>query len=385
MVTIPNIYARKDLRPFVIFPIVLLVIGVLLSTQLVLDSTLAGGVSMTLQTNASVSASALSSELSSVLHVQAPSVTTSAGQVAITFSTNQSLGSAEKYLLQFYAYSANYSTDLVSATTFSIDLQQNAKNATALAGLKKANAGINSSIAQMQGAVSNELAAVSPFVSGYSITGLNTSLELQTVAQAAYNNASNAYEQRVIAGLRTLVPFSSYSYEAVSPTLGSFFLSQFVDVIIFAFILVFIVVFIIFRSPVPSAVVVFGAANDMIIALGVMGLFKIPLGVASIAGLLMIIGYAMDTDVLTAIRILRRHEGSPEERAYGSMRTGLTMTSTAIVAFAVLFVVSVIVYIPTYYEVSAVVLAGLIGDIITTWFGNASILLMYKRRKERRL
>lgn len=237
----------------------------------------------------------------------------------------------------------------------------------------------------MQGAVSNELAAVSPFVSGYSITGLNTSLELQTVAQAAYNNASNAYEQRVIAGLRTLVPFSSYSYEAVSPTLGSFFLSQFVDVIIFAFILVFIVVFIIFRSPVPSAVVVFGAANDMIIALGVMGLFKIPLGVASIAGLLMIIGYAMDTDVLTAIRILRRHEGSPEERAYGSMRTGLTMTSTAIVAFAVLFVVSVIVYIPTYYEVSAVVLAGLIGDIITTWFGNASILLMYKRRKERRL
>jgi preprotein translocase subunit SecF len=134
---------------------------------------------------------------------------------------------------------------------------------------------------------------------------------------------------------------------------------------------------------VPSLVVVFGAANDIIIALGAMGLFKIPLGVASVAGLLMLIGYSIDTDMLTAIRILRRGEGTPEDRAYSSMRTGVTMTATAIVSFGVLFAVSVIEYVPTYYEIAGVVLFGLVGDIFTTWLGNASMILLYKKKKER--
>jgi len=143
-------------------------------------------------------------------------------------------------------------------------------------------------------------------------------------------------------------------------------------------------VFFIFRTFIPSLTVTFGALNDMVIALGVMGLFKIPLGVASIAGLLMIIGYAIDTDILAAIRIIKRGEGTVEERAYSSMRTGLTMTSTAIMSFLVLFLISVIVYVPTYYEISSVVVIGLIGDIFTTWLGNTPILMYYKRRKERR-
>ena len=96
----------------------------------------------------------------------------------------------------------------------------------------------------------------------------------------------------------------------------------------------------------------------------------------------MLIGYSIDTDVLTAIRILKRSGGTPEDRAYESMKTGLTMTATAIVAFAVLFVVSIIIYVPTYYEISSVVLFGLIADIFTTWFGNASIILWHKKRKE---
>lgn len=383
MLKLPNIYARKDLRPLVLVPIVLLVIGALFSTQIVLDSSLKGGVSITLQTNSTITPATLAGELSSELHTQAPEVTASSGAVQITFAMNQSLADAETYLLAFYAFNANYSSYLVNATSLSIALQQDPGNGTLLTELKAANAGINSSLVQMKGAVSSELIALAPIVSNYSIAGLNTSSQLQAVAQGAYANASSAYQQYVLAALQKMVPFSSYSYEQITPTLGSFFLSQLIGVIIWAFVLVFIVVFIIFRTPVPSIVVVFGAANDMIIALGAMGLFKIPLGVASIAGLLMIIGYAMDTDVLTAIRILRRSEGAPEERAFGSMRTGITMTTTAIVAFGVLFVISIIVYVPTYYEIAGVVLVGLIADVITTWLGNASILLMYKRRKER--
>ncbi|MEM3247585.1 MAG: hypothetical protein QW207_03545, partial [Candidatus Micrarchaeaceae archaeon] len=85
-----------------------------------------------------------------------------------------------------------------------------------------------------------------------------------------------------------------------------------------------------------------------------------------------------------SIRILKRKEGIPEERAYSAMKTGLTMTTTAIVAFATLFIVSIIAYVPTYFEISGVVLFGLIADIFTTWFGNAPMVLLYKKRKELR-
>jgi len=170
----------------------------------------------------------------------------------------------------------------------------------------------------------------------------------------------------------------------VTPTLSSFFLSQLRTIIVAAFILISIAVFFIFRSPIPSLAIIFGAGNDLIIALGAMGLFKIPLGIASVGGLLMLIGYSIDTEILTSIRILKRHEGAAEERAYHAMRTGLTMTTTAIATFATLFAISIIAYVPTYYEIAGVVLFGLIGDLFTTWLGNAPMILLYKKRKERR-
>ena len=48
-----------------------------------------------------------------------------------------------------------------------------------------------------------------------------------------------------------------------------------------------------------------------------------------------------------------------------------------------LFAVSLIAYVPTYYEIAGVVLFGLIGDIFTTWFGNAVMILTYAKRKRR--
>ncbi|MDE1856432.1 MAG: protein translocase subunit SecF, partial [Candidatus Micrarchaeota archaeon] len=150
-----------------------------------------------------------------------------------------------------------------------------------------------------------------------------------------------------------------------------------------AFVLISIAVLVIFRAWAPSLAIIFGAGNDMIIALGAMVLLNIPLGLASLGGLLMLIGYAIDTEIITAVRILKRRERTPEERAYGAMKTGMTMTAAAIASFAVLFAVSLVAYVPTYYEISGVVLFGLIGDLITTWLGNAPMILLYKKRHER--
>lgn len=381
MLQLPNIYSHKNLKYLVVLPIALMLFGIYFSTQLTYDTTLAGGVSIILQTNTTAQTSQLASEISAKLGSGSPSIAASPGGIQITLSMNKSLSDAEDYLLAFYAQKSNYSAYLLNATALGLQLQNSPGNSTLRSEIAKQNADTNASLGEMQASLNGELAALTPFGVPQSFNSTDVG-RMQDMAQGSYTNASNSYEQRTIAALHTLIPFSSYSYEQITPTLGQFFLGELRNTIIIAFILVFVVVLFIFRSPIPSAVVVFGAANDMIFALGVMAVLKIPLGVASIGGLLMLIGYSIDTDVLTAIRILRRGEGKPEDRAYASMKTGVTMTATAIVSFAALFAISVIEYVPTYYEIAGVVLIGLIGDVITTWLGNASFILMYKKRKE---
>jgi preprotein translocase subunit SecF len=381
MFQLPNIYSHKNLKYLIVLPLALMIFGIYFSTQLTYDTTLAGGVTILLQTNSTQTTSQLASAISAKLNSGSPSVSVSPGSLQITLTMNQSLSEANAHLLAFDAQKANYSSYLLNATALSLALQRNSTNSTLKGDLVHANAQVNESLASMRSSLQAELASLKPFGVAQAVGTANPD-QMQQAAQDEYTNASATYKNDVISALHTILPFSSYSYEEITPTLGQFFLQELTNTIVLAFVLVFIVVFLIFRSPIPSLVVVFGAANDMIFAIGAMALLRIPLGVASIAGLLMLIGYSIDTDVLTAIRILRRGEGKPEDRAYASMKTGVTMTATAIVSFGALFAVSVIAYVPTYYEIAGVVLIGLVGDVITTWFGNASLILMYKKRKD---
>ncbi|MGC8479350.1 MAG: hypothetical protein ACP5M9_01635 [Candidatus Micrarchaeia archaeon] len=379
---IPNIYKSSKAKYYVLVPLVLLVFGLIMSTHLTFDSTLSGGVSVTLQTNQTILPSTLSSELVSKLHIPAPSIENSPGGLDVTFTINQSIANAEQALLTFYSYNQNYSSSELNYTLVSESLKSQPTNKTLLAYQNENRSIMNKSLAGMSSTVSLELSDLKPFIGAQSINSTDPTY-LGTLAQNSYANAGKDYENEVLSALHSLVNFKQYSYQQLTPTLGSYFLSQLEVVILTAFILISIIVFFIFRSIGPAFAVIFGAANDMIFALGAMALFGIPLGIASIGGLLMLIGYSIDTDVLTAVRIMKRHEGTAEDRAYASMMTGVTMTATAIVSFAVLFIVSIFAYVPTYYEIAGVVLFGLIGDIFTTWFGNASMILYFKKRKER--
>jgi preprotein translocase subunit SecF len=383
MFKLPNIYTSKNLKLFVLIPIALMLIGIYFSTQIVLDTSLRGGVSIILQTNTSTNPATLASEIGSALNSESPSIASSPGGLQITLSINQSLANANNYLVSFYAEKVNYSTYLVNAAALNLAYERNKSNSTLASELSKANTNVNASISKLQTLLNDELTALKPFNIGYASNLSVDPDKLQAAAQGAYTNASSKYKSSIISTLHNFISFTSYSYEQVTPTIGLFFLQELTNTIIITFILIFFVVLIIFRSLVPSFTVVFGAANDIVISLGAMSIFKIPLGIASIGGILMVIGYSIDTDVLTAIRILRRGEGSAESRAYSSMQTGVMMTISAIVSFAVLFIISVIEYVPTYYEITGVVLIGLTADLITTWLGNAPLVLLYKKRKDK--
>jgi preprotein translocase subunit SecF len=380
MLKLPNIYKKYDLRLLIAVPIILLLVGLYFSSYITLDTSLKGGVSVLLQTNSSANPAEISSAVSSSLHTSGVEVASSPGGYQVTIPMNDSIANGESYLEEFYSFKSNYSQYEFNATSAIIGLQSNPNNSTLTQALAVASKGQNETFAQMRYSLSKEHAALIPLIGNDTYNSSSVGA-MGASATSFYNNASAVYRNRVLSSIRGVVPFTSFSYQQVTPTLGAFFLSQVQLIIIVAFILVSLVVLLVFKSIAPAVAVVFGAGNDMIIALGAMGLFGIPLGLASLGGLLMLIGYSIDTDMLAAIRMLKRHDGDIEDRAFSAMHTGMTMTLTAIVSFAILFIVSLIAYVPTYYEISGVVLFGLIGDVFTTWLGNTPMILLYKKRK----
>ncbi len=173
----------------------------------------------------------------------------------------------------------------------------------------------------------------------------------------------------------------SISIESVSASLSEKFIEQAEMIIAASILFSIIVIFIIFKKPIPSIAVITGALSDIIIALGFMGLLGIPLSLASFASILMLIGYSLDTDVLLTMKVIKGKEDTPRKRAYETMKTGISMSATSIVAFGSLFILALITNISIYYEISSVVLIGLFADIIATWCLNAVMILWYVERR----
>ena len=221
----------------------------------------------------------------------------------------------------------------------------------------------------------------------FELAGSNTQAELQPNLNQLKKQFSDAYLQvysrnteRIMDVVAEHAEYSSYSTETVSPALSLHFIDQAGMVVLYSAIISVILVFFFFRAPVPSLAVLVGAFSDIVIALGAMSLFGIPLSLPSFAALLMLIGYSLDTDILLTMRILKRR-GDPRENAFDAMKTGMTMSLTAIIAFSALFILASLTHISTYYEISSVALAGLVGDLFATWGINAVMVLYYKEKK----
>ncbi len=67
----------------------------------------------------------------------------------------------------------------------------------------------------------------------------------------------------------------------------------------------------------------------------------------------------------------------------GAFRTGIIMTTTTLAAIIAMFLVAFIGQVPTLYSIAAVLIIGLICDIIFTWGFNAGVLRMYLSGSEK--
>ncbi len=174
-----------------------------------------------------------------------------------------------------------------------------------------------------------------------------------------------------------------YSLESMGSSLGKRFFTQIMKALILAFIAMAIVVFLTFRSIVPSLFIVLSAISDIVSTLAVSSILGMRLSTAGIAALLMLIGYSVDTNILLTTKVLKRKSegGTVFERTVGGLRTGLTMTGTALVAgiIGLYFTQSEMIR-----DIMLITVIGLVFDVIYTWFQNAGILRWYLERKDGR-
>jgi preprotein translocase subunit SecF len=136
-------------------------------------------------------------------------------------------------------------------------------------------------------------------------------------------------------------------------------------------------VFLLFRTFIPSIAVILSAFSDLAIPIAVMNLLGIELTLGTVAALLMLIGYSVDSDILLNNHILRRRGGFYES-AYRARRTGVTMTLTSISAMVVMTITATLFGIPLLPEIGLVLVIGLTADLMNTYLLNMSLLRYYK-------
>ncbi|HIH75347.1 MAG TPA: protein translocase subunit SecF [Methanosarcina sp.] len=183
--------------------------------------------------------------------------------------------------------------------------------------------------------------------------------------------------------------YSNVEIKQIGPVYGRELQVQALQALLVSFIGMSIVVFLIFRSIIPSFAVVLSALSDITIAAAFMRVAGIELSLGTVAALLMLIGYSVDSDILLTNRVIKRR-GTVEEKVSRAMQTGITMTTTTLAALVVMYLVSTFPYliVPSFTgitllsQISSVLIVGLLADIMNTWLLNTGILRWYVMKPE---
>ena len=195
--------------------------------------------------------------------------------------------------------------------------------------------------------------------------------------KAQVQNLLNAIESSLKIDLSKV----NYGIEIIGSSLGASFFRESLIALAIAFLFMGLVVLIYFRTFIPSIAVILAAFSDMVVALAVINLLDVKIGTAGIAAFLMLIGYSVDTDILLTVRVLKRKEGTVMDRIISSIKTGMTMTVTAIISTIVALAVT---QSEVIRQIMLILLIGLIADIFNTWIQNVGLLRIYVEKKAKK-
>ncbi len=171
-----------------------------------------------------------------------------------------------------------------------------------------------------------------------------------------------------------------YSIRVIGSSLGASFFREAMIAVLMAFALMAVVVLVYFRNFIPSLFVIWAVFADIVCTFAVLVLLGENFSSATIAAMLLLIGFSVDTDILLTARVLKNKEGTVFERTLGAMGTGVTVALSALAAVLAGYLIT---QSETIRQIMLVLAIGLVFDIIHTWITNAGVLRWYLEKKDK--
>ncbi len=386
---LPNPYKTKNYKLLIIPPILLILLSLYFIPKIPTGLDLRGGTLVTVKTNSSFSNDALTTALQRELGVKEVSISRLQNplesKVEIELEQNERIAAGEKDMKDFYAKVEEVNGLQYDISRFTSSLQQgnlSQSDKDLIQGsLADAQARLPKATGEMNSIADSVINDYEFFLGKIDRSNSTDTTTLESLLANTSTTAKQKYSDKILSVISAQMKVDEFSLEDVSPSLSEFFISSTESTVVWSFVLTAALVIIIFRSLGPSLAVMAGAFSDIIIAMGGMGLFQVPLTLASVAALLMLIGFSLDTDILLTTRVTKRTEGTTRDRAYGAMKTGVMMAGVSILGYSALLILSIVTQISTYYQIASVLIFGLVGDIFATWGTNAVIILWFAERK----
>ncbi|WP_225335129.1 protein translocase subunit SecF [Halomicrobium urmianum] len=207
----------------------------------------------------------------------------------------------------------------------------------------------------------------------------------QEISEVQYAQASGEYivtfgpdadSQAVESAVSSASNLENRGLNQISPSFGESVQRTALIGVGVAFLGMSVLVFALFRTFVPSIAVVLSAFSDIVIPVALMNVFGIELTLGTVAALLMIIGYSVDSDILLNTHVLRR-SGDFYESTYRAMRTGVTMTITSLCAMAAMAFTAWLFGVQLLTAIGLVLVFGLAADLMNTYMMNVTLLRWY--------
>ena len=171
---------------------------------------------------------------------------------------------------------------------------------------------------------------------------------------------------------------NEYDPGLTNSSFGESFYRGLLIALLFSFILMSIFIFFSFKTFAPSLAIISATFIDILATLAILNIFGVKISAAGIAAFLLIIGYSIDNNILLTTALLKRREGALLERLKSSMKTGMTITIAGIAVSLIGYFLSVPEELKQIFLI--ITIASLL-DIITTYAGNAGILIRYCKKK----
>lgn len=176
--------------------------------------------------------------------------------------------------------------------------------------------------------------------------------------------------EKVINLVRSLgIPVTSYSVETIGPELGNLFFTQVIQLLVSAYVLMSIVIYLIYRNLTSSIGIVFASVANIVTTLALTSLFGIKISFAGFAGLLMLIAYTVDTNIVLTSKVLGARKFFQQYKK--ALKTGIMLTATVTTAMVLVQIFSTSRLLT---NIAQILVIGFLNDLAYTWIFNASIL-----------